>query len=754
MKPNLQTEVAGRQLGIEIGNIGYLSDCALFMNYGETVLLTNVNMSESPRDGVDFFPLSVDFEERMYAVGKIPGGFIKREGRPTENAILAARATDRPLRPLFPQGLRNDVQVVNTVVSVDPDNLAEILSINAASTALYISSIPFTTPVAAVSVGFVDGEFICNPTSAQREQSILDLTVCATRERVMMIEAGADEIDEETMIDAIAYGFEQCQPILELQEEARRQFGKAKREVKIHKVDAGLENQVREFAGDLIAEVYAKTIKTERNAEMDLMKEKIAEHFTELYGDEFAGIKNDIGEVIYQMQKETVRDKVINEHKRIDGRAFDEVRELKSDVSILPRTHGSGLFSRGQTQVMTTVTLGSIGEIQKLDGISEEESKRYIHHYNFPSYSVGETRPMRGPGRREIGHGALAERALEPLIPSEDDFPYTIRLVSEVLSSNGSTSQGAVCASTLALMDAGVPIKRPCAGIAMGLFTTDDLSKEEVVTDIQGVEDFFGDMDFKVAGTEKGITSVQVDTKIAGLSSTVVETAIRDAKAARMKILDVMTSAIAEPRADVSVYAPKIITMHINPDKIRDVIGSGGKVINKIIADTGVKIDINDDGSVFIAGSDLAMTREAQKIIEGITKEVEPGEVYLGKVTRLMNFGAFVEILPGKEGLVHISKLDTKRVEKVEDIVSPGDEILVKVTEIDSQGRLNLSRKDAIMDIDRKAAGDTGRDNPGPQGGESSHGGQGGYDRHNDRRDDRGRRDNRDSRDRGPRERS
>lgn len=754
MKPNLQTEVAGRQLGIEIGNIGYLSDCALFMNYGETVLLTNVNMSESPRDGVDFFPLSVDFEERMYAVGKIPGGFIKREGRPTENAILAARATDRPLRPLFPQGLRNDVQVVNTVVSVDPDNLAEILSINAASTALYISSIPFTTPVAAVSVGFVDGEFICNPNSAQREQSVLDLTVCATRERVMMIEAGADEIDEETMIDAIAYGFEQCQPILELQEEARRQFGKAKREVKIHKVDAGLENQVREFAGDLIAEVYAKTIKTERNAEMDLMKEKIAEHFTELYGDEFAGIKNDIGEVIYQMQKETVRDKVINEHKRIDGRAFDEVRELKSDVSILPRTHGSGLFSRGQTQVMTTVTLGSIGEIQKLDGISEEESKRYIHHYNFPSYSVGETRPMRGPGRREIGHGALAERALEPLIPSEDDFPYTIRLVSEVLSSNGSTSQGAVCASTLALMDAGVPIKRPCAGIAMGLFTTDDLSKEEVVTDIQGVEDFFGDMDFKVAGTEKGITSVQVDTKIAGLSSTVVETAIRDAKAARMKILDVMTSAIAEPRADVSVYAPKIITMHINPDKIRDVIGSGGKVINKIIADTGVKIDINDDGSVFIAGSDLAMTREAQKIIEGITKEVEPGEVYLGKVTRLMNFGAFVEILPGKEGLVHISKLDTKRVEKVEDIVSPGDEILVKVTEIDSQGRLNLSRKDAIMDIDRKAAGDTGRDNPGPQGGESSHGGQGGYDRHNDRRDDRGRRDNRDSRDRGPRERS
>lgn len=755
MKPNLQTEVAGRQLGIEIGNIGYLSDCALFMNYGDTVLLTNVNMSESPRDGVDFFPLSVDFEERMYAVGKIPGGFIKREGRPTENAILAARATDRPLRPLFPHGLRNDVQVVNTVVSVEPDNLAEILSINAASTALYISSIPFTTPVAAVSVGLIDGEFICNPTSLQREKSLLDLTVCATKERVMMIEAGAKELDEETMIHAIAFGFDQCQPILELQEEARRQFGKEKREVNIHKVEAELEKQIRDFAGELITEVYSKTIKVERNLEMDLMKEKIADHFSELYGDGFAGIKNDIGEVIYQMQKETVRDKVINEHKRIDGRAFDEIRELKSDVSILPRTHGSGLFSRGQTQVMTTVTLGSIGEIQKLDGISEEESKRYIHHYNFPSYSVGETRPMRGPGRREIGHGALAERALEPLIPSEDDFPYTIRLVSEVLSSNGSTSQGAVCASTLALMDAGVPIIRPCAGIAMGLFTTDDLSREEVVTDIQGVEDFFGDMDFKVAGTEKGITSIQVDTKIAGMSSYVVETAIRDARVARMKILEVMSAAIEKPRADVSVYAPKIITMHINPDKIRDVIGSGGKVINKIIADTGVKIDINDDGSVFIAGTDLAMTREAQKIIEGITKEVEPGEVYLGKVTRLMNFGAFVEILPGKEGLVHVSKLDTKRVENVEDIVSPGDEILVKVIEIDSQGRLNLSRKDAIMDVDRKAAGDTGRDNPGPSsGGEGSQRSQGGYDKRNDRRDDRGRRDNRDSRDRGSRDRS
>ncbi len=702
MKPILKTEVAGRTMGIELGNIGFLSDTALFMNYGETVILTNVNMSESPRDGIDFFPLSVDYEERLYAVGKIPGGFIKREGRPTENAILAARATDRPLRPLFPKGLRNDVQVVNTVVSVEPDNLPEILAINAASTALYISSIPFTTPVAAVSVGLIDGNFVCNPNSKEREESLMDLTVVATRERVMMVEAGAKEVDEDTIIRGIAYGVEQCQPILDMQEEARRLYGKEKKEVEIHQIDGELEQSVRAFAGDLIRQVYSKAIKTERNAEMDLAKEKIAEHFKAVYGNDFAAKKSDIAEVVYQMQKEIVRDMAINEHKRVDGRAFDEIRDLKSEVGILPRTHGSGLFSRGQTQVMTVTTLGSIGEIQKLDGISEEVTKRYIHHYNFPSYSVGETRPMRGPGRREIGHGALAERALEAVIPSEEEFPYTIRLVSEVLSSNGSTSQGAVCASTLALMDAGVPLKRPVAGIAMGLFTTDDLSREEVVTDIQGIEDFFGDMDFKVAGTEKGITSIQVDTKIKGMSEYVVKTAINNARAARMQILDVMKGAIAQPREDVSQYAPKILTMKINPDKIRDVIGSGGKVINKIIADTGVKIDINDDGSVFIAGTDLAMAKEAYKIIDGITRDVLPGEVYLGKVTRLMNFGAFVEILPNKEGLVHISKLDTKRVEKVEDIVSVGDEILVKVVEIDAQGRLNLSRRDAILDADRK----------------------------------------------------
>lgn len=702
MQPLLKTKIAGREMGVELGHIGFLSDTALFMSYGDTVVLCNVNASEEPRDGVDFFPLSVDYEERLYAVGKIPGGFIKREGRPSEKAILAGRAIDRPLRPLFNKGLRNDVQVVATVVSVENDNLPEILAINAASTALYVSSIPFHTPLAAVQIGLIDGNLIVNPNSKEREESILDLTVCATKERVMMIEAGAKEVDEETMIKAINLGYEACQPIIAFQEEVRAKYGKEKKELPIHHLDPQIEKEVREFAGDMIKEVYNKEIKTERNADMDIVKEKIAEEFSNKYGDEYSSKKTDIAEVIYYMQKEIVRDKAINEHKRVDGRAFDEIRPLSASVGILPRTHGTGLFSRGQTQVMSVCTLGSVGEIQKLDGISEEVEKRYIHHYNFPSYSVGETRPMRGPGRREIGHGALAERSLEPVIPQEDVFPYTIRVVSEVLSSNGSTSQGSVCASTLALMDAGVPIIRPVAGIAMGLFTTDDLKREEVVTDIQGVEDFFGDMDFKVAGTEKGITAIQVDTKIAGLSENVIRTAITDARVARMKILDVMLAALPEPRKEVSTYAPKIVTMKINPDKIRDVIGTGGKVINKIIDDTGVKIDISDDGNVFIAGADIEMVNKAQKIIDGITRDVVVKEVYLGKVTKLMAFGAFVEILPNKEGLVHISKLAKERVNKVEDIVSEGDEILVKVIEIDAQGRINLSRKDALLDSDSK----------------------------------------------------
>ncbi|MBP9920785.1 polyribonucleotide nucleotidyltransferase [Proteiniclasticum ruminis] len=698
MQIKKEIQVAGRNFGIEFGERGMLSDAAIFMNYGETVVMVNANASEKPRDGIDFFPLAVDYEEKMYAVGKIPGGFIKREGRPTEKAILSGRAIDRPLRPLFPKGYRNDVQVVCSVLSVENDNLPEILAINGAAFALLISSVPYTTPLAAVMVGLVDGEFILNPTSKEREESLLSLTVCATEHRVMMIEAGAKEIDEDTMIAAIDFGFKACQPIIAMQKEITAAYGKEKKVPVLYTLNQDLEQEVRAFAKDLISEAMHMVDKDERSKKIDEVKTKVAEAFNEKYPEG----KSDIAETLYLLQKETVRDMAILEHKRIDGRAFDEIRPLAAEVAVLPRTHGSGIFSRGSTQVMAVTTLGAIGDIQILDGVSEEESKRYIHHYNFPSYSVGETRPMRGPGRREIGHGALAEKALEPLIPNEVDFPYTIRVVSEVLSSNGSTSQASVCASTLALLDAGVPLKRPAAGIAMGLFTTDDLSMEEIVTDIQGVEDFFGDMDFKVAGTSKGITAIQVDTKIAGLSPACIEKSIRDAKTARFEILEVMESAIVEPRPEVSKYAPKITTLQINPDKIRDVIGSGGKVINKIIAETGVKIDIDDTGKVFVGGPDIEMVKKAVAIIEGIVKEVVPGEIYLGKVIKIMPFGAFIEILPNKEGLCHISKLDMKRVEKVEDVVEIGDEILVKVTEIDQQGRINLSRRDALIEMEKK----------------------------------------------------
>ena len=688
----LEKNIAGRTMKVEFGRVGMLSNAAIFMSYGDTVILTNVNASEKPREGIDFFPLSVEYEERLYAVGKIPGGFIKREGRPSENAILFGRAIDRPLRPLFPKGYRNDVQVVCTVVSVEQDNLPEILAINAASMALCLSSIPFTTPVAAVQVGLIDGNYVLNPTSKEREESILQLTVCATKERVMMIEAGGDEIPEDVMIGAIEYGFEKCQEIVTFQEEAMAKFGKKKDEPVLYKPNEELAKDIEEFAGEMIKEAMWITDKDERNAAMDLVNDKITEEFAEKYPDNFGDAK----EIIYNMQKEVVRDMLLNHSRRPDGRAFDEIRKITCEVDLLPRTHGTGLFTRGLTQVMTVATLGAVGDIQIIDGIGETESKRYMHHYNFPAYSVGEVRPLRGPGRREIGHGALAERALEPLIPSEAEFPYTIRLVSEVLSSNGSTSQGAVCGSTLALLDAGVPLKRPAAGIAMGLITSEDLSEEEVLTDIQGIEDFFGDMDFKVAGTTEGITSIQVDTKIAGLSAKVIKDAITGARKARLFILDKINECIPEPRREVSRFAPKTSTISIDPEKIRDVIGAGGKVINKIIADTGVKIDIKEDGTVFVSSPDHDGVNEAIKIIEGLTKEVQAGEVYLGKVTKIAAFGAFIEILPNKEGLCHISKLDKKRVEKVEDVVSVGDEILVKVTEIDAQGRINLSRKDAL----------------------------------------------------------
>jgi polyribonucleotide nucleotidyltransferase len=585
------------------------------------------------------------------------------------------------------------------VVSVEKDNIPEILAINAASMALCLSSMPYTIPVGAVQVGLIDGNLIINPNAEERKISTLHLTVCATKEKVIMIEAGADEIDEDTMIKAIKFGFDVCQNIVDFQEEAVAKMGKTKIAPKLYAVNEDVEKDVRSFATDMVKEAMYITDKDLRNVAVDLVNVKVSEEFSQKYEGKSADIK----EVLYNLQKEAVRDMLLKDKRRPDGRAFDEVRPISCEVGILPRTHGTGLFNRGLTQVLTVATLGSISEVQILDGIDESETtKRYMHHYNFPGYSVGEVKPLRGPGRREIGHGALAERALEPLLPSEADFPYTIRLVSEVLSSNGSTSQASVCASTLALLDAGVPIKRPAAGIAMGLITSKDLSQEEVITDIQGIEDFFGDMDFKVAGTTEGITSIQVDTKLEGFSFYVVETAIRNAKKARLFILEKMNECIAETREEVSTYAPKTVTMKIDPDKIRDVIGAGGKVINKIIADTGVKIDIKEDGTVFVSSPDHTGVNAALKIIEGLTKVIKPGEIYLGKVTKITAFGAFVEILPNKEGLVHISKLAFERVDKVEDVVSVGDEILVKVTEVDSQGRVNLSRRDALKEQEEK----------------------------------------------------
>lgn len=694
MQQVFETKFAGRPLKADIGKYAMLSSGSVLLNYGDTVILATANASELPKEGIDFFPLSVDYEERLYAVGKIPGGFIKREGKPTEKAILSARAIDRPIRPLFPKGYFNDVQVVCTVMSVNSDNPPEILAMNGASLALHISDIPFEGPVAAVLVGRVDGKFIINPTAEQREKSDLHLVVSSTRERVMMIEAGGQEIAEDDMYEAIMFGFDACQEIIKFQDEIREKIGKEKRIPVLHTVPEEIEVAIKEHAEDKLWEALKYTDRQERQSQTDIVREEVIEHFEEIFPEH----EKDIDEVLYKIQKQHVRRMILDEKRRPDGRGFEEIRPLSSDVSVLPRTHGSGVFQRGQTQVLTAATLGPLGDVQVLDGLGDEEFKRYMHHYNFPPYSVGEVKFMRGPGRREIGHGALAERALEPVIPKETEFPYTIRLVSEVLSSNGSTSQASVCASTLALMDAGVPILRPVAGIAMGLVTSEDLSKIEILTDIQGIEDFFGDMDFKVAGTVNGITAIQVDTKIKGLPSEVIKRAISQARKARVQILGNMLSTIPNPRKELSKFAPRIISMNIDPDKIRDVIGPGGKTINKIIAETGVKIDIEDDGRLFICALNMEDGLRAQKIVEGLTKEIQPGEIYLGKVTRVTAFGAFVEVLPGKEGLVHISKLAHERVNKVEDVVNVGDEVLVKVTEIDNQGRINLSRKDAIKD--------------------------------------------------------
>lgn len=687
--------VAGRVLSLETGRLANQAGGAVLVQYGDTCVLVTATSSAKPREGIDFFPLTVDYEERLYSVGKIPGGFIKREGRPTEQAILSGRMIDRPIRPLFPKGYRNDVQIVATVLSVEQDNQPDIASIVGASAALHISDIPFKEPIAGVAVGLIDGEVIINPTQAQSEQSELHLTVAGTAEAVMMVEGGANEVPEEVCLNAIMAGHEQIKEIIKFIEEFRQEalelgLAKEKRVPDLYEIDPELEQAVRTFATQKIHDSVLTKDKLEREAKLDAVKEEVLAEFSEEYPENI----KDILAVYDTILKETVRKLITVDKIRPDGRALDEIRPVTCEVGLLPRTHGSGLFTRGQTQVLTVTTLGPIGDEQILDGLGVEESKRYMHHYNFPSFSVGETRPSRGPGRREIGHGALAERALLPMIPSEEDFPYTIRLVSEVVESNGSSSMGSVCGSTLSLMDAGVPIKAPVSGIAMGLVK--DGEDYSILTDIQGMEDALGDMDFKVAGTEKGVTAIQMDIKIAGLSQDILKDALEQARKGRLFILERMMQAISKPREELSPYAPRIITMTIDPEKIRDVIGPGGKTIKKIIDETGVKIDIEDDGRVFIAAIDGDAGQKALKIIEDLTKDVEVGKIYIGKVQRIMNFGAFVEILPGKEGLVHISHLAEERVGKVEDVVSVGDEILVKVTEIDRQGRVNLSRKEAL----------------------------------------------------------
>ncbi|MCI8406437.1 MAG: polyribonucleotide nucleotidyltransferase [Oscillospiraceae bacterium] len=692
-----ETTFAGRPLKVETGKTCCLSNGSCWIRYGETTVMVNVTMSARPRDGIDFFPLSVDYEEKLYAAGKIPGSFLKREGRPTENAILTSRMIDRPMRPLFPEGLRNDVSIVATVLSTDVDNSPEISALIGASIAVSISDIPFNGPIAGVSVGLVDGQIVLNPNTAQREKSDLDLTVAASADKIVMIEAGANEVDNETMLEAIRQAHEEIKKMVAFIKSMQDEIGKPKAEFEHVSINYDFLAAIEAAFGDRVKEALDTDDKNIRDARMQPIITEIEERFAEEYADDMSTLD----EVMYKLQKKIVRAWLF-EGKRVDGRGMDEIRPLAAEAGMLPRVHGSGMFTRGQTQVLTIATLGALRDAQILDSIDEREEKRYMHQYNFPSYSVGETKPSRGPGRREIGHGALAERALVPVLPSVDEFPYSIRMVSEVLSSNGSTSQGSICGSTLALMDAGVPIRTPVAGISCGLITRDDGSYQTMV-DIQGLEDFYGDMDFKVGGTHKGITAIQVDIKVDGLTMDIIAEAFEKTRKARLYILDeVMAKAISEPRTEVSQYAPKVLKTFVKPDKIREVIGSGGKVIQKICADCNVQIDLEDDGSCVIMGVDIGNARRALSIVESIANDPEIGAIYKGVVTRLMNFGAFVEIAPGKEGLVHISKLAEKRVEKVEDVVNVGDTIFVKVTEIDSQGRINLSRKDAMADIAAK----------------------------------------------------
>lgn len=697
MFKSYSTELAGRKLIIETGKIAELANGSVMVKYGDTVVMVNVTASKEPREGIDFFPLSVDYEEKLYAVGKIPGSFMKREGKPADKAILTSRAIDRPLRPLFPKDFRNDVCVVATVLSVEQDNSPEVCAMIGASCALSISDIPFGGPTAAVNVGYVDGQIIINPTIEQRDKSRLTLTVAATEEKITMIEAGADEISNEIMLEAIKVAHTEIKKICHFISDIKAEIGKPKFDYPHFVVNAEVYQEIEENFKDRMYQDVQATDKEVRDSHMEKITEDITNYFIEKYGEEKAEtIKQDIADSVHDLEKKCVREMILVEHKRPDGRKLDEIRPLSCEVGILPRVHGSAIFTRGQTQVMSVVTLGMKSEEQILDGVDEEESKRYMHQYNFPAYSVGEARPSRGPGRREVGHGALAEKALVPVLPSEEDFPYAIRVVSEVLSSNGSTSQASICGSTLALMDAGVPIKKPVAGISTGLVTDkENPSNYVMLTDIQGIEDFFGDMDFKVGGTKDGITAIQVDIKIDGLTYDIIEQAFTRTKIARDYILDeVMAPVISTPREDISIYAPRIITTKISVDKIKDVIGPGGKMINKIIDETGVKIDIEEDGQVCIYTMEPESGKKALKMIEDIAKEIEVGGIYDGIVTRLMNFGAFVDIGGGKEGLLHISKISSKRVEKVEDVLAVGDEVTVKVAEIDNQGRINLSMKD------------------------------------------------------------
>jgi polyribonucleotide nucleotidyltransferase len=688
-----RTAVGGRLLQLEIGKVCELANGQVMVKYGDTVVNVTATASAQPRQDIDFFPLSVDYEERMYAAGKIPGGFIKREGRPSEKAILSSRLIDRPIRPLFPKGYYNDVQVVATVMCVDPDCAPDITAMIGSSVALSISDIPFDGPTASVMIGLVDGQFVVNPTLAQREVSDLSLVVSGTKEAIMMVEAGANEIKEDVMLEAIMFAHEEIKALIEFIEEIIREVGKPKKEVTLYKVSDEIDQAVRDYATDKMRAAIQTYDKMERLENMDAVEVEVKAYFAEIFPDN----KKDIAAVLYSITKEQVRSLILDDGIRPDNRKSNEIRPIWCETGILPRTHGTGLFKRGQTQVLSVATLAPVGESQTIDGIGDETSKRYMHHYNFPPYSVGEAKPMRSAGRREIGHGALAERALIPVLPSVEEFPYAIRVVSEVLSSNGSTSQASVCGSTMALMDAGVPIKKPVAGIAMGLIERvqeDGSSKISILSDIQGMEDFLGDMDFKVAGTQDGITAIQMDIKVHGLSRKILEDALAQAHEGRIHIMNQMLDEIAEPRAELSAYAPRIITMMIDPDKIRTVIGPGGKTINRIIAETGVKIDIDDSGLIYIASPDMESAQKGVKAIEDLVRDVEVGETYDGTVTRLMSFGAFIEILPGKEGLLHISKMAKHRVEKVEDEMNVGDKVRVKVTEIDSQNRINLSRKD------------------------------------------------------------